>query len=128
MKAHYGRIVLKLSGEVLAGERGFGLHPPVVNALAAELVAAHKLCSQIGLVLGGGNFIRGATAAEAGADRATADYMGMLASVMNGLAMQNALEQRGVPTRVLSALDMQQVAEPYIRRRAVNVTSKKSAW
>ncbi len=118
MSARYSRIVLKLSGEVLAGERGFGLHSPVVDTLAGELRSAHELGVQIGIVLGGGNFIRGAAAERSGADRATGDYMGMLASVMNGLAVQDALEQSGLPTRVLSALDMRQVAEPYIRRRA----------
>ncbi len=124
MKAKYGRIVLKLSGEVLAGEKGFGIHPPVIDALAEELRGAHALGGQIGIVIGGGNFIRGVAAAGEGMDRATGDYMGMLASVMNGLAVQDSLEKQGLPTRVLTAFEMREVAEPYIRRRAVRHLEK----
>ena len=124
MKAHYRRIVLKLSGEVLAGDTGFGIHPPVIDALAEELRAAHVLGSEIGIVIGGGNFIRGTTAAGEGMDRATGDYMGMLASVMNGLAVQDALEKQGLPTRVMTAIEMREVAEPYIRRRAMRHLEK----
>lgn len=125
MQARYRRIVLKLSGEVLAGEGGFGLHQPVVDALAAELQAAHQLQTQIGVVIGGGNFIRGASGrAAAGSDRATADYMGMLATVINGLALQGALEAVGLPTRVQSAIQLREIAEPYIRRRAVRHLEK----
>ncbi len=124
MKAHYRRIVLKLSGEVLAGEHEFGIDPPVIEALAEELRAAHSLGAQIGVVIGGGNYIRGATAAGEGMDRATGDYMGMLASVMNGLALQDALEKQSLPTRVLTAFDMREIAEPYIRRRAVRHLEK----
>lgn len=124
MKAQYRRIVLKLSGEVLAGEHEFGIDPPVIDALAEELRAAHSLGAQIGIVIGGGNFIRGVTAAGEGMDRATGDYMGMLASVMNGLAVQDALEKQSLPTRVLTAFDMREIAEPYIRRRAVRHLEK----
>jgi uridylate kinase len=124
MKAQYGRIVLKLSGEVLAGSHDFGIDPPVIDALAEELRAAHALGAQIGIVIGGGNFIRGVTAAGEGMDRATGDYMGMLASVMNGLAVQDALEKQSLPTRVMTAFDMREIAEPYIRRRAVRHLEK----
>ncbi len=119
MKASYHRIVLKLSGEVLAGKRAFGIDPPVVEALSGELHDAHKTGVQIGIVIGGGNFVRGASVAGEGMDRTTGDYMGMLASVINGLAVQDALEQQKLPTRLMTAVEMRDVAEPYIRRRAV---------
>lgn len=119
MKASYSRIVLKLSGEVLAGKRAFGIDPTVVEALSGELRDAHKSGVQIGIVIGGGNFVRGASVAGEGMDRTTGDYMGMLASVINGLAVQDALEQQKLPTRLMTAVEMRDVAEPYIRRRAV---------
>jgi uridylate kinase len=112
------RVLLKLSGEVLMGDRSFGIDPAVVAELAGEVKAAKDSGLQICLVIGGGNIFRGMAGAAAGMDRAQADYMGMLATVMNALAMQNALEQVGVQTRVQSALQMDQVCEPVIRRRA----------
>jgi uridylate kinase len=112
------RVLLKLSGEVLMGDRSFGLDPKVVGELAREVKAAKDSGLQICLVIGGGNIFRGMAGAAAGMDRAQADYMGMLATVMNALAMQNALEQIGVHTRVQSAIQMDQVCEPVIRRRA----------
>ena len=112
------RVLLKLSGEVLMGERAFGLDPAVVSELAREVKAAKDGGLEICLVIGGGNIFRGMAGAAAGMDRAQADYMGMLATVMNALAMQNALEQLGVETRVQSAVQMDQVCEPVIRRRA----------
>jgi uridylate kinase len=119
MKARYKRILLKLSGEVLAGESGFGIQPTVIRALAEQIRDVHALGVEIGVVIGGGNIIRGITAASEGMDRATADYMGMMASVMNGVALQDALENIDLTTRVLSALEIVEVAEPYIRRRAM---------
>jgi uridylate kinase len=112
------RVLLKLSGEVLMGEQQFGIDPAVVAALAQEVKAAKDSGLEICLVIGGGNIFRGMAGAAAGMDRAQADYMGMLATVMNALAMQNALEQLGVHTRVQSAVQMDQVCEPVIRRRA----------
>jgi uridylate kinase len=112
------RVLLKLSGEVLMGEQQFGIDPAVVAALAQEVKAAKDSGLEICLVIGGGNIFRGMAGAAAGMDRAQADYMGMLATVMNALAMQNALEQLGVHTRVQSAIEMDQVCEPVIRRRA----------
>ncbi|MAE97083.1 MAG: UMP kinase [Deltaproteobacteria bacterium] len=125
MKAAYPRILLKLSGEVLAGDAGFGIQPAVLRGLAEEIRDVHALGAEIGIVIGGGNIIRGVTAASEGMDRSTADYMGMMASIMNGVALQDALEALGLPTRVLSALEIQEVAEPYIRRRAVRHLEKK---
>jgi uridylate kinase len=112
------RVLLKLSGEVLMGEQGFGIDPATVSELAAEVKAAKDSGLEICLVIGGGNIFRGMAGAAAGMDRAQADYMGMLATVMNALAMQNALEQIGVQTRVQSAIQMDEVCEPVIRRRA----------
>lgn len=112
------RILLKLSGEVLMGEQPFGIDPAVVDELAQEVKAAKDTGLEICLVIGGGNIFRGMAGAAQGMDRAQADYMGMLATVMNALAMQSALEQLGVPTRVQSAIQMDQVCEPVIRRRA----------
>jgi uridylate kinase len=119
MKYPYRRVILKLSGEVLAGEGGFGISPSVIRALAEEMREVHALGTEIGIVIGGGNFIRGISAASEGMDRAAADYMGMLASVMNGMALQDALERVGLRTRVLTAIEIREVAEPYIRRRAI---------
>ncbi len=120
----YQRILLKLSGEALAGEQGFGIDPEVITGIAAEIKEVVDLGVQVALVIGGGNIFRGLAASSKGMDRASADYMGMLATVMNSLAMQDALEKLGVSTRVQSAIEMQQVAEPYIRRRAVRHLEK----
>jgi len=115
----YKRIVLKLSGEALCGTTGgFGIDGNVIRATASELAEVHALGVQIGIVVGGGNIFRGLKGASTGMDRAQADYMGMLATVINSLAMQDALEKAGVPTRVMTAIEIHQVAEPYIRRRA----------
>ncbi|MBL0924329.1 MAG: UMP kinase [Sphingomonadaceae bacterium] len=114
----YRRILLKLSGEVLMGEQAFGIDPDTVARVAEEVKAAKDTGLQLCLVIGGGNIFRGMAGAAKGMDRAQADYMGMLATVMNALAMQNALEQLGVPTRVQSAIEMDKVCEPVIRRRA----------
>jgi len=115
----YKRIVLKLSGEVLAGTSSFGIDPERVKNLAAEIAEVANKNVQIGLVVGGGNFFRGVSAASMNMDRVAADHMGMLATVINALALQDALEKAGVPTRVMTAIQMHQVAEPYIRRRAI---------
>ena len=115
----YQRIVLKLSGEVLAGASTFGIDPERVKNLSAEIAEVAKTGVQIGLVVGGGNFFRGVSAASMNMDRVAADHMGMLATVINALALQDALEKAGVPTRVMTAIQMHQVAEPYIRRRAI---------
>jgi len=116
----YKRILLKLSGEALMGKAGYGIDDDVLAEVAGEVAAAAKLGVQIGVVIGGGNIFRGMKGASKGMDRASADYMGMLATVMNALAMQHALEQAGCPTRVMSALPMQAIAEPYIRQRAIH--------
>ncbi|WP_395616536.1 UMP kinase [Sphingorhabdus sp.] len=119
MGAHgYRRILLKLSGEVLMGDQAYGIDPATVARVAEEVKAAQDTGLQLCLVIGGGNIFRGMSGAAKGMDRAQADYMGMLATVMNALAMQNALEQLGVPTRVQSAIEMDKVCEPVIRRRA----------
>ena len=115
----YERIVLKLSGEVLAGGGRFGIDPERVRSLAEEIAEVAKKGVQIGLVVGGGNFFRGVAAAAMNMDRVAADHMGMLATVINALALQDALENAGAPTRVMTAIQMHQVAEPYIRRRAI---------
>jgi uridylate kinase len=120
----YKRILLKLSGEVLAGEAGFGIDAARVRDLAAELAAVAAAGTETGIVVGGGNFFRGVTAAAREMDRVTADHMGMLATVMNALALQNALEAAGTPTRVMTAIEMRLVAEPYARRRAVRHLEK----
>ncbi len=118
------RILLKLSGEGLAGESGFGIDPERIGALAQEIGKAHERGAEIGIVIGGGNVIRGISAAARGMDRGTADYMGMMASVINALALQDALEHADLNTRVLSALEIKEVAEPYIRRRAIRHLEK----
>ncbi|HYK99413.1 MAG TPA: UMP kinase [Candidatus Acidoferrales bacterium] len=120
----YERVLLKLSGAALLGDRKFGISPDYVRYLAEEIRKVHETGLQIAVVIGGGNFMRGAAVAEHGIERATADYMGMLAMVINALALQSALEQKGVPTRVQSALLIQDVAEPYIRRRAIRHLEK----
>ena len=124
MSSPFGRVLLKLSGEALAAENGFGISPSVIRALAEEVHAVHALGTQVGIVIGGGNVIRGVAAASEGMDRASADYMGMLASILNALALQDSLEKIGLATRVLSALEIKEVAEPYIRRRAVRHLEK----
>ena len=118
------RILLKLSGEALAGDGSFGLDPERVRALAIEVAAVARTGVQIGMVVGGGNFFRGVAAAAQNMDRVTGDHMGMLATVINALAMQDALEKEGIPTRVMTAIQMHQVAEPYIRRRAIRHMEK----
>ena len=121
----YQRILLKLSGEALLGKLEYGVDPEVVAFVAEQVKAVTGLGVQVGIVVGGGNIFRGMAAATAtGMDRATADYIGMLATAMNGLALQDALERAGVPTRVMTAIDMNEVAEPYIRRRAVRHLEK----
>ena len=123
--ARFQRVLLKLSGEILAGEDGgHGIQEGVISQLAGEVAEVHALGVQVGLVLGGGNIFRGLAASARGMDRAGADYMGMLATVINSLAMQHALEKRGCYTRVMSAIEMARVCEPYIRRRAVRHLEK----
>jgi uridylate kinase len=114
----YRRILLKLSGEALLGSQPYGIDPDVVAAIAREIVTIHGWGVAIAVVVGGGNIFRGAEAAERGMDRVTADYMGMIATVMNGLALQDAIEKQGIQTRVLTGIEMDKVAEPFIRRRA----------
>ena len=116
----YERVLLKLSGEALMGDSAYGIDDDVLNKVAGEIAEAAKAGVQLGIVIGGGNIFRGMKGASKGMDRASADYMGMLATVMNALAMQHALEQAGCPTRVMSALPIQAVAEPYIRQRAIH--------
>jgi len=123
-RPRYQRILLKLSGEALMGSRPFGLDPEVINRIAGEIREIRDLGVQVALVIGGGNIYRGLAGAETGIDRVTGDHMGMLATVINSLALQNALETAGVHTRVMSALEIRQVAEPYIRRRAVRHLEK----
>ena len=120
----YKRILLKLSGEALAGQLGYGIDPDIIRGIAAEIRGVAALGVQIAIVIGGGNIFRGVAASSMGMDRASADYMGMLATVMNSLALQDALEKAGVVTRVQSAIEMQEIAEPYIRRRAVRHLEK----
>ena len=123
-KALYPRVLIKISGEALMGDQGFGLHPPTVQRIAGEVKKVHDLGVEICLVIGGGNIFRGLSGAAHGMERATADYMGMLATVMNALGMQGALEGFGIYTRVISAIPMDQVCEPYIRRRAIRHLEK----
>ncbi len=121
----YGRVLLKISGEALMGDQGYGLHPPTVERIADEVKKVHDLGVEVCMVIGGGNIFRGLQGSAQGMERTTADYMGMLATVMNALAMQSALESLNVFTRVISAIPMDQVCEPYIRRRAVRHLEKK---
>jgi len=114
----YRRALLKLSGEALAGERGFGIDFGVVDRLADEIQSVHEMGVALGMVIGGGNIVRGAVASQEGMDRVSADYMGMLATVINALALQDILERKNVETRVMTAIRMEELAEPYIRRRA----------
>ncbi len=120
----YQRILLKLSGEVLAGDKGFGIDPDVIGGVAGQIRDVAKLGVQVGVVIGGGNIFRGLAASDSGMDRVNADYMGMLATVINALALQDHLEKLDVPTRVMTAISVTQVAEPYIRRRAVRHLEK----
>ena len=120
----YRRALIKLSGESLAGDKGFGIHFGVIDRLTDEIKGVHQLGAAVGLVIGGGNIIRGTQASQQGMDRVSADYMGMLATVINGLALQDALENEGVPTRLQSAIHMEGVAEPFIRRRCVRHLEK----
>jgi len=123
--ARFQRVLLKISGEVLAGTNSLGIDSVKVQALAAEIAEVARTGVQIGLVVGGGNFFRGVAAAAKHMDRVAADHMGMLATVINAIALQDALEKEGVPTRVMTAIEMHQVAEPYIRRRAIRHLEKK---
>jgi uridylate kinase len=124
-KQSYSRVLMKISGEALMGSNGYGLHPPTVERIANEIKEVHQLGVQVCLVIGGGNIFRGLQGSAQGMERTTADYMGMLATVMNALAMQSALEELSVFTRVISAIPMDQICEPYIRRRAVRHLEKK---
>ena len=120
----YKRILLKLSGEALAGNKDFGFSEDVLESFAQQIKDVHSKGVEIAIVIGGGNIFRGATGTEKGVDRVTGDMMGMLATIMNGLALQDSIERLGVPTRVLTALQMPQVAEPFIRRRAIRHLEK----
>lgn len=120
----YRRVLLKLSGEALAGDRGFGIEPSVVDRLTDEIRTVHEMGVSLGVVIGGGNIVRGALASQKGMDRVQADYMGMLATVINALAVQDLLERKKVATRVMTAVRMEEVAEPYIRRRALRHMEK----
>lgn len=121
----YKRVLLKLSGEALGGAQGTGINAAVIQQIAADVAEVHKAGVEIGLVIGGGNIFRGVAASAQGMDRASSDYMGMLATVINALALQDALEKVGVPTRVQSAIAMAEVAEPYIRRKAIRHLEKE---
>ena len=120
----YKRVILKLSGEALAGDRGFGINPPVIKDVAEELKQVHELGVEIAIVVGGGNMWRGEAGAQMGMERAQADYVGMLGTIMNALALQDSLESIGVPTRVQTSIEMRQIAEPYVRRKAVRHLEK----
>jgi uridylate kinase len=120
----YRRVLLKLSGEALAGGHGFGIEPSVVDRITDEIRAVHQMGVSLGLVIGGGNIVRGAVASQKGMDRVQADYMGMLATVINALAVQDRLENKSVDTRVMTAIRMEEIAEPYIRRRALRHMEK----
>lgn len=124
MQPVYKRILLKLSGEALKGTEDFGIHLPTLQSIASQVRDVHNMGVEIGLVLGGGNIFRGVAASAQGMDRASADYMGMIATVMNGVAMQDALEKIGVHTRVMTAIEMHEIAEVYIRRRAMRHMEK----
>jgi uridylate kinase len=124
MASEYRRVLLKLSGEALMGEQGYGIDPAVLQRIAREVGEAHNAGIQLAIVIGGGNIIRGEAAAERGMDRAQADYMGMLATVINGLALQDALETAGMVTRVQTGIEMPAIAEPFIRRRAIRHMEK----
>ena len=122
--APYRRVLLKISGEALAGRQGYGIEPETINRIAEEIREVIGMGVQLAIVIGGGNIFRGIAASAGGMDRATGDYMGMLATVINALALQDAIEKAGVATRVLSAIEMRAVSEPYIRRRAIRHLDK----
>ncbi len=124
MRVRFKRILLKISGEMLAGERKFGISPHVLNTLSEDILDVRSLGVEVSVVVGGGNILRGTESADLGIDRVTGDYMGMLATVLNALALQSALERKGAQTRVMSALEVSRVAEPYIRRRAIRHLEK----
>ncbi|MFC0232593.1 UMP kinase [Vagococcus entomophilus] len=124
LKPKYQRVILKVSGEALAGDKGFGINPPVIEQIGKEIKDIYELGVEISIVVGGGNIWRGNIGAEMGMERAQADYMGMLATVMNALALQDTLENLDVPTRVQTSIEMRQIAEPYIRRKAVRHLEK----
>ncbi len=124
-KPAYKRIVLKLSGEFLQGEQGYGIDPKMLTSIAEQIQEIREIGVEVAVVIGGGNIFRGLAGASSGMDRSSADYMGMLATVINGLALQDALEKKGVFTRVMTAIQMQQLAEPYIRRRAIRHLEKR---
>jgi len=121
----YQRVLLKISGEVLAGEQGYGIDPQIIDSLAEEIKELYDLKVEIAIVIGGGNIFRGVAASAKGMERASADYMGMLATIINALAFQNALEKKNIYTRLQSAIEMQRLAESYIRRRAIRHLEKK---
>ncbi len=123
-QARYSRVVLKISGESLKGAQDYGIEPTAVNYLSDQIIEAHELGVEVAVVVGGGNIMRGASAEAQGMDRATADYSGMIATIINALALQDSLEQRGITTRTQTALQIQAVAEPYIRRRAIRHLEK----
>ncbi len=125
MPLKYRRILLKISGEMLAGDQEYGIQPAVLENLAGELADVMTMDVEVAIVIGGGNIFRGLAASASGMERASADYMGMLATMLNALALQNSLEKRAIPTRVLSAIEMRQLAEGYIRRRAIRHLEKK---
>ncbi len=120
----YNRVVMKLSGEALAGEQGFGINPPEIQTVAKELKEVYELGVEIAIVVGGGNMWRGITGEKLGMERAQADYIGMLGTIMNALSLQDALESLDVPTRVQTSIEMRQIAEPYIRRKAIRHLQK----
>ena len=124
MELKYKRILLKLSGEALQGNKNYGIDPEFLRRLAKEIKQVVELGTEVAIVIGGGNIFRGVSGATQGMDRATADYMGMLATVINALALQDALEKEGLSTRVLTAIEMKEIAEPYIRRRAIRHLEK----
>ena len=125
MPKQYSRVMLKISGEALMGDQGYGLHPPTVSRIANEVESVARMGVEVCMVIGGGNIFRGLQGSAQGMERTTADYMGMLATVMNALAMQSALEAKGLHCRVISAIRMDEVCEPYIRRRAIRHLEKK---
>jgi uridylate kinase len=125
MKPVYRRVLLKLSGEVFSGDQPYGISPAVTEQIAEEIKEIVHLGVETGMVVGGGNIFRGISGTAQGMDRASADYMGMLATIINSLSLQDALERKGVPTRVMTAIEMRQIAEPYIRRRAIRHLEKK---
>ncbi|MBT4760095.1 MAG: UMP kinase [Bdellovibrionaceae bacterium] len=124
MSETYKRVLLKLSGEALAGNEGFGINLPTIESIAADVEEASNLGVQLGIVIGGGNIFRGVAASTKGMDRSSSDYMGMLATCINALALQDAFEKRGLQTRVQSAIEMAEIAEPYIRRKAIRHLDK----